>query len=206
MLNEKCGRSHGGSGAWSRGTEGRVLAAQDGGGGLVPGRHVGVPSLPAGRQVPRRSAHSERSSRCRRGCPRQVGPSSPRPAGVLTRWWTSSSPPPPPGPGEEVRLSDGCVKRLLEITEGSRFLRLQVEGGGCSGFQYRFSLDTVLNPDDRVFERGGARVCVDSDSLAFVKGAVVDFSRELIRSSFQVVDNPQAEQGCSCGTSFSVKL
>ncbi|KFW92061.1 hypothetical protein N336_10163, partial [Phalacrocorax carbo] len=116
----------------------------------------------------------------------------------------------------QVFLSQSCVKRLLEITEGSEFLRLQVEGGGCSGFQYKFSLDTVINPDDRqgqrgvvvvgVFEQGGARVVVDVESLAFVKGSMVDFSQELIRSSFQVVSNPQAEKGCSCGTSFSVKF
>lgn len=58
----------------------------------------------------------------------------------------------------------------------------------------------------RVFEQGGARVVVDSDSLAFVKGAQVDFSQELIRSSFQVLNNPQAQQGCSCGSSFSIKI
>lgn len=57
-----------------------------------------------------------------------------------------------------------------------------------------------------VFEQGGARVVVDSDSLAFVKGAQVDFIQELIRSSFQVLNNPQAQQGCSCGSSFSIKL
>ncbi|NXY80986.1 ISCA2 protein, partial [Alcedo cyanopectus] len=118
----------------------------------------------------------------------------------------------PPGttksdPSEgQVFLSESCVKRLLEITEGSEFLRLQVEGGGCSGFQYKFSLDTVLHPDDRQGQGGGARVVVDVDSLAFVKGSMVDFSQELIRSSFQVVSNPQAEKGCSCGTSFSVKF
>ncbi|XP_042636962.1 iron-sulfur cluster assembly 2 homolog, mitochondrial [Orycteropus afer afer] len=106
----------------------------------------------------------------------------------------------------QIHLTDSCVQRLLEITEGAEFLRLQVEGGGCSGFQYKFSLDTVVNADDRVFEQGGARVVVDSDSLAFVKGAQVDFSQELIRSSFQVLNNPQAQQGCSCGSSFSVKL
>lgn len=112
-----------------------------------------------------------------------------------------------PEAGEgQIRLTESCVQRLLEITEESEFLRLQVEGGGCSGFQYKFSLDTVINPDDRVFEQGGARVVVDSDSLAFVKGAQVDFSRELIRSSFQVLNNPQAQQGCSCGSSFSIKL
>ncbi|XP_063146178.1 iron-sulfur cluster assembly 2 homolog, mitochondrial [Candoia aspera] len=106
----------------------------------------------------------------------------------------------------QIYLSESCVKRLLEIAEGSEFLRLQVEGGGCSGFQYKFSLDTVVNSDDRVFEQDGARVVVDVDSLSFVKGAMVDFNQELIRSSFQVVNNPQAEQGCSCGSSFSVKL
>ncbi|NWU63360.1 ISCA2 protein, partial [Pterocles burchelli] len=136
----------------------------------------------------------------------------PRPAcavGRPLRWVSSSS---QPGPTErdpsegQVFLSESCVKRLLEITEGSEFLRLQVEGGGCSGFQYKFSLDTVINPDDRQGQRGGARVVVDVDSLAFVKGSMVDFSQELIRSSFQVLSNPQAEKGCSCGTSFSVKL
>ncbi|NWW50399.1 ISCA2 protein, partial [Pedionomus torquatus] len=141
--------------------------------------------------------------------------SSPGPACVLGRplRWTSSFSQPGPtesDPSEgQVFLSENCVKRLLEITEGSEFLRLQVEGGGCSGFQYKFSLDTVINADDRqgvVFEQGGARVVVDVDSLAFVKGSMVDFSQELIRSSFQVVSNPQAEKGCSCGTSFSVKF
>ncbi|XP_061223355.1 iron-sulfur cluster assembly 2 homolog, mitochondrial [Neopsephotus bourkii] len=146
-------------------------------------------------------------------CRGRAVPKSPvGPAGAVghpLRWATSFS---QPGPTEsepsegQVFLSESCVKRLLEITEGSEFLRLQVEGGGCSGFQYKFSLDTVINPDDRVFEQGGARVVVDVDSLAFVKGSMVDFSQELIRSSFQVVSNPQAEKGCSCGTSFSVKF
>ncbi|XP_048218168.1 iron-sulfur cluster assembly 2 homolog, mitochondrial [Perognathus longimembris pacificus] len=123
----------------------------------------------------------------------------------LERRWDASSSSSEAGE-EQIRLTDSCVRRLLEITEGSEFLRLQVEGGGCSGFQYKFSLDTVINPDDRVFEQGGAKVVVDSDSMAFVKGALVDFSQELIRSSFQVLNNPQAQQGCSCGSSFSVKL
>ncbi|NWS97854.1 ISCA2 protein, partial [Mionectes macconnelli] len=157
--------------------------------------------------------------------PPRRGRALPRPSPVPARavhplrWESSFS---QPGPTEsepsegQVFLSESCVKRLLEIAEGSEFLRLQVEGGGCSGFQYKFSLDTVINPDDRqgqrgvvvvrVFEQGGARVVVDVDSLAFVKGSMVDFSQELIRSSFQVVSNPQAEKGCSCGTSFSVKF
>ncbi|XP_075007663.1 iron-sulfur cluster assembly 2 homolog, mitochondrial [Calonectris borealis] len=149
-------------------------------------------------------------------CPAPLcrGRALPRPApgpavGHPLQWASSFSQagPTETDPSEgQVFLSESCVKRLLEITEGSEFLRLQVEGGGCSGFQYKFSLDTVINPDDRVFEQGGARVVVDVDSLAFVKGSMVDFSQELIRSSFQVVSNPQAEKGCSCGTSFSVKF
>ncbi|XP_068802663.1 iron-sulfur cluster assembly 2 homolog, mitochondrial [Struthio camelus] len=138
-------------------------------------------------------------------------PAPPRRAAAAVSSSSSSSSSPPgqtesePGEGR-VYLSASCVKRLLEVAEGAEFLRLQVEGGGCSGFQYKFSLDTVIHPDDRVFEQGGARVVVDVDSLAFVKGSLVDFSQELIRSSFQVVSNPQAEKGCSCGTSFSIKF
>ncbi|XP_027700424.1 iron-sulfur cluster assembly 2 homolog, mitochondrial [Vombatus ursinus] len=162
-----------------------------------------------------------RGSRLLRTSRRQplMPPGAPPQVGICSRWESSttssssssSSSARSQTPGSEsnegqIRLTESCVKRLLEITEEAEFLRLQVEGGGCSGFQYKFSLDTVINPDDRVFEQGGARVVVDTDSLAFVKGAVVDFSQELIRSSFQVLNNPQAEQGCSCGTSFSVKL
>ncbi|KAI6067884.1 Iron-sulfur cluster assembly 2 mitochondrial [Aix galericulata] len=156
------------------------------------------------------------------GCRASWRPAPPL-RGRALRWASSSSQPGPTEGEGQVYLSQSCVKRLLEIAEGSEFLRLQVEGGGCSGFQYKFSLDTVVNPDDRqgqmrvvgargdcalqgVFEQGGARVVVDVDSLAFVKGSMVDFSQELIRSSFQVVSNPQAEKGCSCGTSFSVKF
>lgn len=60
--------------------------------------------------------------------------------------------------------------------------------------------------DFRVFEKGGVGVIVDQESLEFVKGSTVDFSQELIRSAFQVLKNPQADHGCSCGSSFSVKL
>uniref|UniRef100_A0A3Q3LE73 Iron-sulfur cluster assembly 2 homolog, mitochondrial n=1 Tax=Mastacembelus armatus TaxID=205130 RepID=A0A3Q3LE73_9TELE len=105
-----------------------------------------------------------------------------------------------------LHLTESCVKRLGEIMEKGEYLRIHVEGGGCSGFQYKFSVDSNKNEDDRVFEKGGVGVIVDQDSLEFVKGATVDFSQELIRSTFQVLKNPQADHGCSCGSSFSVKL
>ncbi|XP_037550471.1 iron-sulfur cluster assembly 2 homolog, mitochondrial [Nematolebias whitei] len=111
-----------------------------------------------------------------------------------------------PSEDNKIHLTESCVKRLSEIMEKGEFLRIHVEGGGCSGFQYKFSVDRNKNEDDRVFEEGGVGVIVDQDSLEFVKGATVDFSQELIRSTFQVLKNPQADHGCSCGSSFSVKL
>nr|ACH43935.1 putative HESB like domain containing 1 [Taeniopygia guttata] len=178
---------------------------------MAAGRGWAAMAAPAALRWSWRLAQGGRTSRCSASpCPGPALPRPPaRPAGSLLRWASSFSEPGPTesGPSEgQIFLSESCVKRLLEIADGSEFLRLQVEGGGCSGFQYKFSLDTVVNPDDRVFEQGGARVVVDVDSLAFVKGSMVDFSQELIRSSFQVVSNPQAEKGCSCGTSFSVKF
>uniref|UniRef100_A0A3B4ABS0 Iron-sulfur cluster assembly 2 homolog, mitochondrial n=2 Tax=Periophthalmus magnuspinnatus TaxID=409849 RepID=A0A3B4ABS0_9GOBI len=107
---------------------------------------------------------------------------------------------------DKIHLTESCVKRLGEIMEKGEYLRIHVEGGGCSGFQYKFSVDSNKNEDDRVFEEGGVGVIVDQESLDFVKGATLDFSQELIRSSFQVLKNPQADHGCSCGSSFSVKL
>ncbi|KAF7670250.1 hypothetical protein LDENG_00043180 [Lucifuga dentata] len=107
---------------------------------------------------------------------------------------------------EKVNLTESCVKRLGEIMQKGEYLRIHVEGGGCSGFQYKFSVDCNKNEDDRVFEQGGVGVIVDQDSLEFVKGATVDYTQELIRATFQVLKNPQADHGCSCGSSFSVKL
>ncbi|XP_067310583.1 iron-sulfur cluster assembly 2 homolog, mitochondrial [Pseudorasbora parva] len=109
-------------------------------------------------------------------------------------------------PDDGVHLSESCVKRLAEIMTNGEYLRISVEGGGCSGFQYKFSVDSAKNEDDRVFEKDGVGIIVDQDSLEFVKGSTLDFSQELIRASFQVLKNPQAEHGCSCGSSFSVKF
>ncbi|TKS86465.1 Iron-sulfur cluster assembly 2 -like protein, mitochondrial HESB-like domain-containing protein 1 [Collichthys lucidus] len=111
------------------------------------------------------------------------------------------------GPSEDkVHLTESCVKRLGEIMEKGEYLRIHVEGGGCSGFQYKFSVVSDKTEDDRLFEQEGVGVLVDQDSLEFVKGATVDFTQELIRSTFLVLKNPQADHGCSCGSSFSVKL
>ncbi|KAK9156754.1 hypothetical protein Scep_003328 [Stephania cephalantha] len=101
-------------------------------------------------------------------------------------------------------------KRLKELhdkekSSDAKMLRLSVEAGGCSGFQYAFSLDNKTTPDDRIFEREGVKLVVDNISYDFVKGATVDYVEELIRSAFLVTTNPSAVGGCSCKSSFMVK-
>ncbi|GKV38933.1 hypothetical protein SLEP1_g46785 [Rubroshorea leprosula] len=111
---------------------------------------------------------------------------------------------------DAVHMTDNCIKRMKELqaTESSldeKMLRLSVETGGCSGFQYVFNLDDKMNPDDRVFQREGVKLVIDDISYDFVKGATVDYVEELIRSAFQVSTNPSAVGGCSCKSSFMLK-
>ena len=102
------------------------------------------------------------------------------------------------------KVTDRAFERLSEIgasAEG-KALRVAVEGGGCSGFQYEIKLDAPAD-DDLVLEGQGERVVVDSVSLPFLENAVIDFSEELIGARF-VIDNPNATSSCGCGTSFSM--
>ena len=95
--------------------------------------------------------------------------------------------------------------RLAEINDATgeaKALRVAVEGGGCSGFQYEIKLDDPA-ADDLVLEGEGQKVVVDSVSLPFLQNAVIDFSEELIGARF-VIQNPNATSSCGCGTSFSM--
>lgn len=105
-------------------------------------------------------------------------------------------------------LSDSCVKKLKEISEreSKKYLRISVDGGGCSGFQYQFDLDDKVNADDVLIGDDNSQVVIDTVSLEYCAGSTVDYHTELIRSGFRIVGNPKAEQGCSCGASFSIKL
>ena len=103
------------------------------------------------------------------------------------------------------RVTDRALDRLAEIaalTGQARALRVAVEGGGCSGFQYDIKLDDPA-ADDLILEKDGQRVLVDQVSLPFLSNAVIDFSAELIGARF-VIQNPNAQSSCGCGTSFSL--
>lgn len=107
----------------------------------------------------------------------------------------------------DFRVSETAAKRIAALAEaegvpGTR-LRVTVSGGGCSGFQYGFDLDTAVNDDDLVIDAGTAEVVIDEVSLPFVAGAELDFVEELVGSYF-AVKNPNASSTCGCGVSFSL--
>ncbi|MEX0319068.1 MAG: HesB/IscA family protein [Ruegeria sp.] len=102
------------------------------------------------------------------------------------------------------RVTDRAFERLAEIgaADQGQALRVAVEGGGCSGFQYEIALDAPKD-DDLVLEGAGQKVVVDAISLPFLENATIDFTEELIGARF-VIDNPNATSSCGCGTSFSM--
>src|ERR1700750_2643930 len=105
-----------------------------------------------------------------------------------------------------VTLTEHAAKRILHVLtkeKDARLLRLAVNGGGCSGFQYEFSLVAAPEDDDLIVERDGATLAVDSAALDLVAGSEVDFIDSLIGASFQV-QKPNAQSSCSWGAAFSV--
>lgn len=95
------------------------------------------------------------------------------------------------------------IRALANENDKPLMLRLAVNGGGCSGFQYQFDLVDQANEDDTVIERDGAKAVVDIVSLALVKGSEIDFVDELAGAEFRV-RNPNAKSSCGCGVSFSI--
>ena len=107
---------------------------------------------------------------------------------------------------KQVGMTEAAARRIAAIVAkhpGKNALRVSVEGGGCSGFSYKFDLVSERNPDDVAVERGGATVLIDDLSLVYMDGSILDFIDDLMGQSFQI-RNPNAVASCGCGTSFAV--
>ena len=113
----------------------------------------------------------------------------------------------PPAIDATIRLSERAAGRIRELVAAENnpglMFRVSVSGGGCSGFQYGFSLDDVRHADDRVVTRDGATLVVDETSLDLLRGAEVDYVEDLVGSYF-AVKNPNASATCGCGSSFAL--
>jgi iron-sulfur cluster assembly accessory protein len=107
---------------------------------------------------------------------------------------------------ENVTVTERAARRIGEILRkepAGAMLRVSVEGGGCSGFQYKFDIDRAQAEDDTVVRRDDVSVLIDAVSLNYLAGSEIDYVDDLIGASFRV-NNPQAKASCGCGTSFSL--
>jgi iron-sulfur cluster insertion protein len=107
---------------------------------------------------------------------------------------------------KQITVSDRAATQIAAIIaqEGDNtMLRVSVEGGGCSGFQYKFDLVQESASDDLAIEKGGITVLIDSVSQMYMEGSEIDFADELIGAAFKI-NNPNATASCGCGTSFSI--
>ena len=105
-----------------------------------------------------------------------------------------------------VEMTEAAARRIATIVAkdpANTALRVSVEGGGCSGFSYKFDLVDARNPDDIAIEKNGATVLIDDLSLVYMGGSVIDFVDDLMGQSFQI-RNPNAVASCGCGTSFAI--
>ena len=117
------------------------------------------------------------------------------------------SSPPLAAAANGVTVTESAARRLTEIIAadgGSDLvLRVAVSGGGCSGFQYSFTLDDAVQDDDVAIERDGVKVVIDSTSIDLLAGAQIDYVEELAGAAFRIT-NPNASSSCGCGNSFAV--
>ncbi|CAN8065840.1 unnamed protein product [Agarophyton chilense] len=123
-----------------------------------------------------------------------------------------------PATTTKLQITQRCVQRIKQLQQQRNqhlVLRVQVDGGGCSGFQYGFELESwdqkpdfssLKHKQDKLIEQDGVCVIVDDVSLAYVSGAKVDYVQEMISSSFCITDNPNSDTSCGCGVSFSPKM
>ena len=106
-----------------------------------------------------------------------------------------------------IQISDGAVNKILSLADSeddtNLNLRVYVTGGGCSGFQYGFSFDKVIDEEDTCITKDGANLVIDSLSLQYLEGSTVDYTEDLMGSKF-IITNPNATTTCGCGESFSI--
>lgn len=127
----------------------------------------------------------------------------------MTETVTQPAPVQPPATfnGDPVGLTASAARRILKVAESegnpALGLRISVSGGGCSGFQYSFTLDADETADDVVIRRDGARLLVDTVSLEYLRGSELDFVEDLSGAGFRI-NNPLASSSCGCGNSFAV--
>ena len=111
--------------------------------------------------------------------------------------------------GATVGFTDSAANKVKALIEEEKNpdlkLRVSVDGGGCSGFQYAFAFDEKVNDDDTVIKKNGATMLVDVTSMQYLNGAEVDYLEGLEGARF-IVNNPNAESTCGCGSSFSISL
>lgn len=118
----------------------------------------------------------------------------------------SSETPSPPPPAAPLAVSASAAARLgviLKDEGAGAMMRVAVEGGGCSGFQYKFDVVHAMQADDIAIEKDGVTVLVDAVSAPLLAGSTLDYVTELLGASFKIV-NPNATASCGCGTSFSL--
>ncbi|MFN3835671.1 MAG: iron-sulfur cluster insertion protein ErpA [Glycocaulis sp.] len=104
-----------------------------------------------------------------------------------------------------ITLSENAARQINTIlaSQGALYLRVSVVGGGCSGFSYKFDLESARAEDDLAIERDGATVLIDPMSVDFLSGSQIDYADELIGAAFKIT-NPNATAACGCGTSFAI--
>lgn len=106
----------------------------------------------------------------------------------------------------DISVSSAAAKRIVKILQkqtDKSALRISVEGGGCSGFSYKFDLVDASNDDDLIIEKDGAKVLIDSISVPYIDGSIIDFIDDLMGQSFQI-NNPNVTSSCGCGVSFAI--
>ncbi|CAO3612188.1 unnamed protein product [Mucor hiemalis] len=109
-----------------------------------------------------------------------------------------------------IDISEKAIKQLKIIQKREKdeqqMLRILVDSGGCHGYQNKMELTSTVDEEDTIFEKEGVKVVIDSVSLQFLRGSVVDYVQELIGSTFQVIDNPNAKHSCGCNISYDIDL